>query len=135
MPICISIISGEAVRDGWINRLTDGDIEKILTRYKEHVSFWNIPVETIRSEIDSFARASNRGYQEIALKFDAIRVGSIEQIALYDAPALLQTNVATVVGKRKDDNFAYITVSSSDGRMVEIQYDLKTKKMVSYNFR
>ncbi|MBI2126055.1 MAG: hypothetical protein HYY67_01770 [Thaumarchaeota archaeon] len=73
MPACMAIISNEGVRDGWIYRLTDDDITRILARYKEHVNFWNIAIEIIRSELNVFANAIHKDYYTIASKFDNLQ--------------------------------------------------------------
>lgn len=72
MPTCISIISSEGVKDGWIHRVTDDDVSRILARYKEHVSFWNIGIDVIRGELSLFANALQRDYHSIATKFDSL---------------------------------------------------------------
>lgn len=49
MPICTSLIASGSVV------LSDEDIDVILSRYKEHVEFWNISQKLIESELGNFA--------------------------------------------------------------------------------
>lgn len=72
MPICTANILNEGLRDGWAYQLTDDGIRRILARYKEHVSFWNITIEVIRAELDGFAKAVGRDYMVIATLFDSL---------------------------------------------------------------
>lgn len=74
MPKCTEIITLEARRDGWFP-LQEIDVLRILARYKDHVSYWNIPVQHIRAEIEGFAVAVNNGhtYQNMAETFDRLR--------------------------------------------------------------
>ncbi|MDG7041204.1 MAG: hypothetical protein JRN66_08125 [Nitrososphaerota archaeon] len=77
MPVCSSIIASEGLRNGWIDQMTEGDITRILARYKEHVSFWNIGLDVIKSELAGFAQAIGRDYYSIASKFDKVRAKAI----------------------------------------------------------
>ncbi|MFC1754969.1 hypothetical protein ACFL96_16520 [Thermoproteota archaeon] len=70
MPTCILVISNEGVRDGWVFEISEPDIKRILARYKEHVNFWNIGIEEIRRELNSFAIAVKRDYYSTAIIFD-----------------------------------------------------------------
>jgi|SRR5437660_9195800 len=74
MPECIRIIQTEGRKDHWINMITNPDIVRILARYKEHVSYWNISMETIQSELNSLTQALdlNHNYFEIATLFDSV---------------------------------------------------------------
>ncbi len=44
----------------YYRQLTDEEYNKILQRYDEHVSHWNIPYEVIARELGLFARAAGR---------------------------------------------------------------------------
>jgi hypothetical protein len=94
MGVCTNIIRTEGARDGWLYSLTDEDIRRILARYKEHVSFWNVRIDIIRSELQSFADAVGRSYYEIASMFDSLQPGRI--------PAELYFTYARI---RKDKSF------------------------------
>ena len=59
------------MRDGWLHQMTDEDITRILARYKEHVSFWNVGIEVIRAELQTLADALGRGFYDLASRFDA----------------------------------------------------------------
>ena len=72
MPLCANIIAIEGLPNGWLLALTDDDIARILARYKEHVNYWNVSIETIRRELQIFATATNRNYYEIAARFDSL---------------------------------------------------------------
>lgn len=69
--VCISIIRAES--PSWFtDRITDEDINRILARYKEHVTFWNVGINAIRSELQAFADAVNMDFYYIAQKFDSL---------------------------------------------------------------
>jgi hypothetical protein len=73
MSVCTHIIGTEGLRDRWLYQIQPYDIQKILARYKEHVSYWNIGMEVIQAELNAFAQAldMNHSYWEIAALFDA----------------------------------------------------------------
>lgn len=81
--VCINIIRSEGVRDGWLYQLTDEDITRILARYKEHVTYWNIRIDIIRGELQALADALGRGFYEIASKFDALEPKRIPPEIVY----------------------------------------------------
>jgi hypothetical protein len=69
--VCISIIRAES--PSWFtDSITDEDINRILARYKEHVTFWNVGINVIRSELQAFANAVNTDFNYIAQKFDGL---------------------------------------------------------------
>ncbi len=72
MPVCARIIATEAQRNGWLWQITQDDIQRILARYKEHVSHWDIRMEVIQAELKAFTEALDLGhnYFEIATLFD-----------------------------------------------------------------
>jgi len=72
MRDCIQIIRTEGTRDGWLSQITTDDIARILARYKEHVRYWNIGIETIQAELNAFTQAldMSHNYFEIATLFD-----------------------------------------------------------------
>jgi len=73
MPVCCRVIMDEGKRDGWFYQLyRDENIDRILARYKEHVSHWAIHIDVIRSELSYFALAVERPYQDIAIRFDTL---------------------------------------------------------------
>ena len=74
MPVCINIIANEGMRSGWLTMLTDDDINRILARYKEHVNYWNIAIQVIEGELQTFANAIDAGhdYNEVVTKFNSI---------------------------------------------------------------
>ncbi len=75
MPTLIRIVETErnARRDNWARQISTLDVQKILARYKEHVSYWNISMDLIQSELKAFADALGypHNYFEIATLFDA----------------------------------------------------------------
>ncbi|WAM22772.1 MAG: hypothetical protein OI715_01350 (plasmid) [Candidatus Methanoperedens sp.] len=85
MPDCINIIASEGAREGWLYQLTDDDITRILARYKEHVSYWNVDIEVIRGELRALADALQRMFEELAAKFDGLQPRRIppEQVFSY----------------------------------------------------
>ncbi len=70
MNVCISIIRTEGERDGWLYQLTDDDINRILARYKEHVTFWNARGNAIEFELQAFAQVTNQSYYNIVQKYN-----------------------------------------------------------------
>jgi hypothetical protein len=56
MSICISLLR-TGVSQGWIQNLNELDVQKILARYKEHVTFWRISPDVIQRELVEFAGA------------------------------------------------------------------------------
>lgn len=54
MPICISLIASGSVL------LSDEDIDVILSRYKEHVKFWNISEKLVATELGNFAAVAGK---------------------------------------------------------------------------
>jgi len=75
MPLCTNIIANEGLRNGWLMSMTNDDMTRILARYKEHVNYWNVPIDTIRQELQAFARAidQNHNYFDVALIFDRLQ--------------------------------------------------------------
>ena len=73
MNVCINIMRTEGNRDGWLYQLTDDDINRILARYKEHVTFWNARVNAIEFELQSFADVANRSYYDIVQKYNSLQ--------------------------------------------------------------
>jgi hypothetical protein len=71
MGLCISIISNEGARDGWRWSIQPHDIERILARYKEHVTFWNASPDIVSGELRAFANAAGSDYYVVAQQFDA----------------------------------------------------------------
>jgi hypothetical protein len=71
MPTCVSIISNEGVRDGWKWNIGTVDVERILARYKEHVTSWNAGVDAIRNELRAFAYAIGWNHEMIFQMFDS----------------------------------------------------------------
>lgn len=78
--ICANIIRQE----GLGHRLTDEDIRRILARYKEHVSFWNVGLDAIRSELQMLANAMGRNFYEVATQFDNLEPRRIPPDMLYN---------------------------------------------------
>lgn len=73
LPVCCRIILDEGKREGWFYQLYEGDnINRILARYKEHVSHWTIHIDVIRSELSYFALATEHTYDDIASRFDSL---------------------------------------------------------------
>jgi hypothetical protein len=50
--------------------LTPEDIDRILRRYHEHVSFWNIGIETVQGELVAFASAAGLQPSIVIQKFN-----------------------------------------------------------------
>lgn len=71
MPKCCSIIVLEGTQDRWRYQVTHDDILRIIARYKEHVSYWNISSTVIQQELMAFATAVNRDYPEVAGLFNS----------------------------------------------------------------
>jgi len=57
MPVCARIITREGIERGWLLKLTNDDIRRILRRYKEHVAFWNINSKKVSDELALFYNA------------------------------------------------------------------------------
>ncbi|MCP8323791.1 MAG: hypothetical protein L6N96_06415 [Candidatus Methylarchaceae archaeon HK02M2] len=57
MPVCARIITREGIERGWLLKLTNNDIRRILRRYKEHVTFWNINSKKVSDELALFYNA------------------------------------------------------------------------------
>lgn len=57
MPVCARIITKEGMKRGWLLKLTNDDIRRILRRYKEHVAFWNIGLKKVSEELALFYNA------------------------------------------------------------------------------
>jgi len=111
MNVCINIIRTEAMRDNWFYRITDEDITRILARYKEHVSFWNAPVEAIRAELQEFSTAIGKDFYQVATEFDRIPPKRIPPeikftFALIQKYARTQLTQDPNVGQWFHDNFS-----------------------------
>jgi hypothetical protein len=78
--ICANIIRQEGL--GY--RLTDEDIRRILARYKEHVSYWNVGLDVIRSELQMLADAMGRSFFEVATQFDSLEPRRIPPDILFN---------------------------------------------------
>jgi len=72
MNVCIALIKTERYSRGWVDAMTDDDIRRVLARYKEHVTYWNIPITTIQTELRVFAEAVGRNPQAIMTEFDML---------------------------------------------------------------
>ena len=73
---CINIIATEGIRDRWIYSVTHDDVVRILARYKEHVSYWNISIEVIRNELTTLStQLALMGYNFLVLAsiFDQLK--------------------------------------------------------------
>lgn len=88
MPTCARIIQQRGVAEGWGYSITDGDVKRILRRYKEHVTAWNSPRQTILNELALFDNAlgfvqQSFPWNEIVYWFDtlpAVRAQPYEQV-------------------------------------------------------
>jgi len=72
MPKCVGRIFNEGRIEGWVNYLTEDDVKRVLARYKEHVSYWNVNTQVIPGELFSFAQAVNRDYNYIVQIFNSL---------------------------------------------------------------
>jgi hypothetical protein len=74
MDACLSIIRTERFSRDWFRALQSNpdDIRRVLARYKEHVTYWNIPIDVIRRELTDFAIELQRNPQEILQEFDRL---------------------------------------------------------------
>ena len=62
MSICISLLrNGRA--HGAIPVLPESDVQRILARYKEHVTFWRISPDVIRRELIELSEALGDTWQ------------------------------------------------------------------------
>ncbi len=59
---CTRIIQTESERDGWHYQISYEDVRRIIARYKEHVSYWNAAIETIRTELSGLANSLGASY-------------------------------------------------------------------------
>jgi len=84
MNLCINIIRNEASRDGWLYELTDEDIRRILARYKEHVTYWNIKIEPITAELQVFADAVGRSFYSVARMFDSLEPKRFSPVIVFN---------------------------------------------------
>jgi hypothetical protein len=66
MPVCTNIVASKGLF------LSDEDIDVILSRYKEHVEFWNISQEIVSRELFSFINVANREPQSILSRFEVL---------------------------------------------------------------
>ncbi len=57
---------------GWVSQLTQEDIRRILARYKEHVTYWNIRPDIIQNELAQFADALGWNYPLIVSMFNEV---------------------------------------------------------------
>jgi hypothetical protein len=77
MPMCIEIIANERARNSWLfQTLVSGetdDIDRILARYKEHVSYWKIETKVVQGELQAFANALGKPYPLIAVRFNQLQ--------------------------------------------------------------
>ena len=92
MNLCINIIRTEGQRDGWVNQLTPEDVDRILARYKEHVTYWNIRIEPIRAELQALADAISWSFYSVAQRFDGLPPRRFPAVILHNF-ARLQKDV------------------------------------------
>ncbi len=57
MNVCTKLVAT-------VPRLTDTEYEKVLDRYWQHVSYWNVAYQIIGFEIARFAEAAGRDQKE-----------------------------------------------------------------------
>ncbi len=71
---CLAIIRTERFNRSWFGyfRYNVDDVRRVLARYKEHVSYWNISIEVIQRELAEFAIELQRDPQEIFQEFDKL---------------------------------------------------------------
>ena len=81
MGVCINIIRNE--HNHWNEMITDEDIDRILARYKEHVTFWNVRIDGIQSELEVFAEAVGRHPYDIFNRFNNLQPKRIPAIFIF----------------------------------------------------
>ncbi len=52
--------------------MADEDVTRILARYKEHVTFWNIRPEIVQRELSEVAEATGRTYDMVLSIYVAV---------------------------------------------------------------
>jgi hypothetical protein len=72
MSVAIALIRTERFSRGWVDALEPDDIRRILARYKEHVTYWNIGVDLIQRELTELAEALGKNAQDIIREFDVL---------------------------------------------------------------
>jgi len=72
MGFLVILIQTEGQTYGWGHNISGPDIGRIVARYKEYVSYWNISLDIIQSELKAFADALGppHNYFEVATLFD-----------------------------------------------------------------
>jgi hypothetical protein len=57
MPVVLAIIRTERFNRRWFDqfRYDNDSIRRVIARYKEHVRFWNVPVDVVQRELTEFA--------------------------------------------------------------------------------
>lgn len=132
MGVCTNIIRTEGARDNWLSRISEEDITRILARYKEHVSFWNVRIEIIRNELQAFAEVLGRNYYEVAQKFDSLQPKRIPA-EFYYTYARVRKNVAIPMQNNPNMN-QLIPVAFLDEEINRIQmgiYGLVTESSIN----
>lgn len=66
LPVCINLITSHGIL------FSDEDIDIILSRYKEHASFWNFGEEVITKEVTELGLAVHRDSYSLLQRFKSV---------------------------------------------------------------
>jgi hypothetical protein len=70
---CTSIINAEKWSRGWVQQITYQDVQRILARYKEHVTYWNTVWPIVEKELAEFSTALGWNYTTVVQMFYALQ--------------------------------------------------------------
>ncbi len=128
MPVAISIIRTERYNRGWFDQFRyDYDaIRRVLARYKEHVRYWNIPLDVIQRELTEFAAELQRNPQEIFQEFDrltASRFQPAHSVAdnfcrIWKVHAMSKSHQPHQSGFKKEDEWSMTLFCTVDGELL-----------------
>ncbi len=74
MPVVLAIIRTEKFNGGWFDqfRYDNDSIRRVIARYKEHVRYWNIPVDVVQRELTEFSNELGLDPQAVFREYDRL---------------------------------------------------------------